>query len=261
MKAIVFDKSGTLVHRYDEIKNIQTGQIYSNIDSINIVDQDPDRVLVVFQTKNSECIAKATPTQTISQFLIQNSIEVDISYSTRDINKDEILNVIKKDKTCMSDVQDTYNSVVDKYNIHICIGSGLIINMKTGKIEYTLSAGGRIFEEVPYVVNQLKERGITIFIASGDGTQSLHQLAEHIKVPLQNVYNTANSKRKKEIVTDLKKQYQVMMVGNDSNDILAMAEADVGVLTVQQNDRSIIKTYAAADYVINNIQEVLNIDF
>ena len=131
----------------------------------------------------------------------------------------------------MSDVQDTYCSVVEKhYNVHICSGSGFIVNMKTGKIEFTITAGGKIFKEVPFVINELKNRGIDIFVASGDRKTSLEQLAEFINIPQENVFDTANSRRKKEIVKDLKKKYKVMMVGNSSNDVLALEEADVGVL-------------------------------
>ena len=84
------------------------------------------------------------------------------------------------------------------------------------------------------MVNELKNRGVEIFIASGDRKTSLEQLAEFINVPKENVFDTASSRRKKEIVMDLKSKYKVMMVGNSSNDVLAIEEADVGVLTLQQ---------------------------
>ena len=68
---------------------------------------------------------------------------------------------IEDDKSCMSDFQDTYKTVVGKhYNVHICSGSGFIVNMKTGQIEFTITAGGKIFDEVPFVVKELKKRGI-----------------------------------------------------------------------------------------------------
>jgi Cu+-exporting ATPase len=52
-----------------------------------------------------------------------------------------------------------------------------------------------------------------------------------------------------------------MMVGNSANDILALQEADVGVLTTQQDDKPSLKVINAADVVVNNIKEILDINF
>jgi soluble P-type ATPase len=262
MKAVVFDNSGTLIKRYRAIKDIKNGTICDDINTIDIVDNDKNRALVVLQTDPSNCINKARPNQTIIHFLEKNNIEFDISYSDVDIGKKELLDAIQNDKSCMSDVQDTYNTVVGKhYNVHICSGSGFIVNMESGKIEFTITAGGKIFDEVPCVINELKNRRIDIFIASGDRKTSLIQLAEYINIPKENVFDTASSRRKKEIVMDLKKKYKVMMVGNSSNDILAIEEADIGVLTLQQGEIPPEKVHGTADYVIENIKDVLKIDF
>ena len=68
------------------------------------------------------------------------------------------------------------------------------------QIEFTITAGGKIFDEVPYVVNELQNRGIELFIASGDRKTSLMQLANFINIPKENVFDTASSRRKKEII-------------------------------------------------------------
>jgi Cu+-exporting ATPase len=218
--------------------------------------------LVVLQTDPSKCINKARPDQTIWNFLKKNDVKFDVSYSDVDIGNDELLKAIKDDKSYMKDVQDTYDSVLAKhYNVHICSGSGFIVNMESGNIEFTITAGGKIFKEVPNVIKKLQSRGIDIFVASGDRKISLVQLAEFINIPKENVYDTASSRRKEEIVKDLKKKYKVMMVGNSSNDILALKEADIGVLTLQQGEVPPEKVRGTADYVIHNIDEVLKIDF
>lgn len=262
MKAVVFDNSGTLIKRYRAIKDIRTGVICDNVNSIDVVDHDNNRALVVLQTDPSKCIVRADPNQTIWQFLKKNDVKFDISYSDIDIEKEELLKAIKGDESHMRDVQETYSAVVEKhYNVHICSGSGFIVNMATGHVEFTITAGGKIFKEVPYVIEELKKKGIAIFVASGDRKTSLEQLAEFIHIPKENVFDTANSRRKKEIVTELKKNYKVMMVGNSSNDVLALKEADIGVLTLQQGENPPIKVHGSADYIINNISELLKIDF
>ena len=131
----------------------------------------------------------------------------------------------------------------------------------TGQIDFTITAGGKIFPEVLEVVEELKRRNFHIYVASGDRTKSLEELANYINIPSENVFGTANSKRKQEIVKELKKSYSVMMVGNSANDILALQEADVGVLTTQQDDKPSLKVINAADVVVNNIKEILDINF
>ncbi len=262
MKAVVFDNSGTLIKRYKAIKDLRTGVICDYANTIDLVDKNKNRALVVLQTDPSKCIINARPEQTIYHFLKKNDINFDVSYSSKEIGKKEVLRAIKEDKSVMSDVQDTYNKVLNKnYNIHICSGSGFIVNMKNGTIEFTITAGGKIFKEVPNVINALKNRGINIFVASGDRKVSLEQLADYIDIPKENVFDTASSTRKKDIISELKKKYEVMMVGNSSNDILALKEANIGVLTLQQCDETPQAVFDAADYVIKNISCLLEIDF
>ena len=262
MKAVVFDNSGTLIRRYKALKDLRNGLICDYANSIQIVDHDINRALVVLQTDPSKCIIKANPHQTIHDFLMKNDVQFDVSYSDADIAKSDLLKSIEDDDSTVKDLQDTYNAVIDKkYNVHICSGSGFIVNMKTGRVEFTITAGGKIFKEVPDVISELKNRNIQIFVASGDRKGSLEQLAEYIHIPKENVFDTASSRQKKEIIGSLKKKYKVMMVGNSSNDILALEEADIGVLTLQQGDETPDKVFNAADHVINNISEVLNVDF
>jgi len=262
MKAVVFDNSGTLISRYRAIKAIQSGVIYDQTSSIELVDQHPNRALVVLQTDPAECIINARPHQTIHQFITRNNVPFDISYSNSDIDKKELLNLIKNEKAQVSDIQDTIRAVIDKkYNVQICSGSGFIVNLKSGEIEFTITAGGKIFPEVPQVVEELKKRDYHIYVASGDRTKSLVELSNFIQIPSENVFGTAHAKRKKEIVRELKQRYKVMMVGNSANDILALEEADIGVLTLQQDEKPPRKVFDAADVVVSNIKEILNIDF
>lgn len=262
MKAVVFDNSGTLIERYRVVKNIQTGALYDNISSLDIVDNGIERALVVLQTDPAKCIINAEPDQTISEFINKNKIDITISYSTAEVKIEEIIKAIKNDKSRVKDIQDTIRAVMDKkYNVQICSGSGIIVNLNKQEIEFTISSGGRVFPEVPYVTRELQKRGIDIFIASGDRKGSLKKLAEYIGIPNENVFDTADSWKKREIIKGLKRNYEVMMVGNSVNDVLALKEADIGVLTQQQKEENPQKVYDSADIIINNIKEVLDIDF
>ena len=263
MKVVVFDNSGTLIERYRAIKDLRTGVICDYINSIDLVDLVPNRALVVLQTDPAKCLANAISNQTIFHFLEKNKVNFDISYSSGDIQKEEVFKTIKNDKQAhILDVQDTISTVIDKkYNVQICSGSGLILNVDKQKIEFTITAGGKIFPEVPEVINELKKRGFQIFVASGDRKTSLEQLADFIDIPCENTYGTADAGKKREIIKKLKEGSQVMMVGNSANDIPALKEADIGVLTLQQGENVPPKVYDAADVVIHNIKEILDIKF
>ena len=262
MKAVVFDNSGTLISRYRAIKNLNSGIIYDNISSIDLVDEHPHRALVVLQTDPSSCLINARPDQTIHQFIVRNKVPFDISYSSSDVQKDEILPLIKNENAEISDIQDTIHAVSNKnYNVQICSGSGFIVNTRSGDIEFTITAGGKIFPEVSEVVEELKKRSFHIYVASGDRTKSLMELASYIHIPSENVFGTADAQRKREIVAGLKERYKVMMVGNSANDILALKEADMGVITTQQDKETSRKVLDAADVVVGNIKEILDIDF
>lgn len=262
MKAVVFDNSGTLIERYRAIKNVRNGLIFDNVSSLDLVDNGIERALVVLQTDPAKCIINASPDQTIFEFITRNKIDISISYSTKEVQKEEIIDAIKNDESQVKDIQDTIRAVMDKkYNVQICSGSGIIVDLNNRNIEFTISSGGRIFPEVPDVTQELQNRSIDIFIASGDRKGSLQKLAEFIGIPNENVFDTADAWKKMEIIKGLKRNYKVMMVGNSVNDIYALKEADVGVLTEQQKEDNPQKLYDAADVIISNIKEVLDIDF
>ena len=262
MKAIVFDNSGTLIERYRAMKDLKTGLIFDHISSLDLVDDSTTRALVVIQTDPSKCIINAKPDQRICQFIKRNDINIDISYSTAEIKKEELIEAVKGDDSRISDIQDTIRAVMAKqYDIQICSGSGFIVDLNKGKIEFTITSGGRIFPEVRDVVEELQKRGINIFVASGDRKGSLEALARYIGIPEENVFDTADSWKKMEIVKGLKRNYKVMMVGNSVNDVLALKEADIGVLTVQQKEENPQMVYDAADVIVENIKDILDIDF
>lgn len=261
-KAVVFDNSGTLIRRDRVLKDLKTGKLYDHLNSLEVIDYSINLALVVLQTDPGKCLLKANPHQTIYQFIIRNNIDFDISYSNKDFTKEEVLRALKNDQTTIQDIQETIQALMEKdYDVDICSGSGFIIDISKGKVEYTISSGGKIFPEVYSVLEHLKKQKIDIYVASGDRKGSLKQLAQYISIPPENVFPTANSFKKRDIIKALKKDYKVMMVGNGSNDILALKEADLGVLTIQQKENLPEKVFKSADIIIENIKEIKDIKF
>lgn len=65
----------------------------------------------------------------------------------------------------MADIQDTVKAVIKKhYNVQICSGCKFIMNLESGKVEFTITAGGKIFKEVPLLIKELKKEGLIFML-------------------------------------------------------------------------------------------------
>jgi Cu+-exporting ATPase len=262
MKAVVFDVAGTLLRRIREVKDINKNVMDESNSTLEIVDELGNSALVVIQTSTENCIMKANPKMKFYDFLNRYNINIDISYSSSNVSKNELLKLLKQDNTLIEEFQDVAK-VLNKNNksIQICSGSAFLFDLNTKKIKYTIAAGGELFPNVLKVVDTLKNQGIDIFIASGDRSQSLYEIGEMINIPKENIFPTTDTEGKKDIIKKLKEKYEVMMVGNGPNDILALKESDISVLTLEQNEPVSEKLKNSAKFVINDIIEVLDIKF
>ncbi|HMB45283.1 MAG TPA: HAD family hydrolase, partial [Candidatus Methanoperedens sp.] len=120
--------------------------------------------------------------------------------------------------------------------------------------------GGKIYSNSCSVIQALTEKGISVFIASGDSMRNLQPLAKNVCVPLECVYEISTPKKKEGIVKILKEQYdKVVMVGDGINDILAFRAADLSVLSIQQTGKCPPLLCEEVDIVINDIKEIIGI--
>ena len=146
--------------------------------------------------------------------------------------------------------------------MELCNGSAVIIGINKNKIVYTITSAGKLFSEVIDTIKILQSRGIEIYIASGDRKGAINKLAEILNVNKKHAFGTVSPKGKCKVVRCLKDRgYKVMMVGDGLNDVLAFNNADVSVLTVEQEEEVSPKLINKTDYVIQKISEVISIDF
>lgn len=261
-KAIVFDNSGTLLERYRVIKDISTGELITDINSLDLIDSNDDLILVVLQF-NTKCLAKADPNLLISQLIEKENIDFDISYSKYPISKDEVYSIIQKDTAIIKDITDGFRKLKEQIpNMALCNGSALILDVKKSTIAYTITSAGRLFSEVINTIDFLKSKGNEIYIASGDRAAAIQKLASIIGVEGTHACGTSNTRKKCEVVKALQsKGFKVMMVGDGPNDVLAFKAADVSVLTIEQEQEDSSKLFDKVDYIIKNISEIKDIDF
>ncbi len=262
-KAVVFDNSGTLIERYRVVKDVISGNIFTDINSLEIIDAADSLALVVLQF-NTNRLLKMDPNTLISHVIKKFDIDFDISFSNRQVSKSEVKEILDSETTStISDITDGFDILREKIPyMELCNGSALIVDMDLGQVVYTITSAGKFFPKVFETVETLKSRGIEIFIASGDRKGAINRLANMLDVPEDNAYGTVSTRGKCEVVSILQDAgYKVMMVGDGLNDILAFSRADVSVLTIEQQEEVSPKMMDKTDYVIEDIFEVTMIDF
>ena len=262
-KAIVFDNSGTLIERYRVIKDVVNGNIFTDINSLDLIDQADALALVVLQF-NTNRLLKMDPSTLISDVIRDCRIDFDVSFSTREVSKAEVKDILDAETSAtIKDITDGFDILRKKIsNMELCNGSALIVDMDLGVVAYTITSAGKFFPRVFETVETLKSRGIEIFIASGDRKGAINRLANMLDVPEDNAYGSVSTRGKCEVVSLLKDDgYKVMMVGDGLNDLLAFKKADVSVLTIEQQEEVSPKMMDKTDHIIEDIFEVTMIDF
>ncbi|MGN0177029.1 MAG: HAD family hydrolase [Methanobrevibacter sp.] len=262
-KAVVFDNSGTLIERYRVIKDVSNGNLFTDVNSLELIDVADSLALVVLQF-NTNKLLELDQNTLISDVIKEYNIDFDISFSTNPVSKAEVKEIIDNETSAtLSDITDGFGILKEKIPMmELCNGSALIVDMDLGIIAYTITSAGKLFPNVFETIETLKSRGIEIFIASGDRKGAINKLANMLDIPIENAFGTVSTKGKCEIVSILKDDgYKVMMVGDGINDILAFKNADVSVLTIEQEEEVSPKVMDKTDHIINDIFEVTEIDF
>ena len=262
-KAVVFDNSGTLIERFRVIKDVINGNLFTDINSLDLIDQADDLALVVLQF-NTNRLLKLDQNRLISDIIREYNIDFDISFSTKQVSKSEVKEILStENSSSISDITDGFEILRQKIpDMELCNGSALIVDMDLGVVAYTITSAGRFFPRVFETVEILKSRGIEIYIASGDRKGAINRLAGLLDVPQDNAYGTVSTRGKCEVVSILKDAgFKVMMVGDGLNDILAFKKADVSVLTIEQQEEVSPKMMDKTDYIIDDIFVVTKIDF
>ena len=216
--AIVFDSSGTLMHTYRVAKDIQTGEMLHNTVTLHLVHKS--QALVAIDTP-PDVLFNHPPDQTLQQFLAENNININIGCASDDITTDDVRNMLdgRSGGAHVSDLCDVLSAVRKKCKNVLYIGTGFVIDVPTGAIQYVVCSGGKLFDDVESVVTQLKGCA-DIYIASGDSMRNLSVLAGYLNISQEHVFPVATPIIKERLVKNLKEYYDcVVMVGDEINDL------------------------------------------
>ncbi|MCL7413981.1 MAG: HAD family hydrolase [ANME-2 cluster archaeon] len=258
--AVVFDSAGTLLHMYRVAKNTTTGEYLDDIITTDLVGRHSHCGLVILHT-NPDRIMNCNPHNRIYDFIQENKIEIDLSCSSSPLTLDQVRKALELDtRTTMKDLHEVITIMRNKCPDIFYLGVGIIVEVQSNSIAYTVCTGGKPFTNTTASLNTLKQWGVDAFIASGDSMRNLEVLARVMDVPIERVYDVATPLKKKWVIRHLKKHYdKVVMVGDGINDILALREADKGVVSIQQIGACHERLSVEADIIITDIMQILKI--
>ncbi len=260
--AVVFDSAGTLLNTYRVAKDIRNRKLLPGIETTTLTFSSPDRVLVVLPVHSKE-IMQTPGDMLLSSYLVDHNIGFGVSCTRKIVTADEIGDVLYTDRLVrVNDLQECIRNVwtVCKAESVVTMNSGAIVNMAYKCIEFAITAGGWPFDGAKEAITALHRMGVPTFIASGDRVTKLEKMADHFGIPRDRVYGVATPTVKAQIVNDLRQEYdRVLMVGDGINDLCAMQNADIAILTVQQPGDRPEDLFKEADYVVQNVSEVVAI--
>ena len=260
-KAVVCDNSGTILERYRAIKDIESGDILTNINSLDLIDSGEYLNLVILQFDTRELIGLPRDFL-ISDIVNKYNIDFDVSFPNKEIPRSVVADIIYNDRVAtIGDILDGFNVLKDKIpNFELCNGSALIIDIKEKRIRYTITSAGKLFPSVKSTVSKLQDEGVEFFIASGDRKGAIKELAILLDINPNNAFGTVSTHGKCEIVKKLQSEdYKVAMVGDGLNDILAFNAADLSILTLEQSEEVSDKLLNITDFKINKFSEIITI--
>ncbi len=260
--AVVFDSAGTLLSTYRTAKDIEKGVLLPGVETTTLTFSSPDRVLIVLPV-HSKDIVDAPPGTLLSAYLVKNNIRFGISCTRKVVTAEEIGDVLYTDRhAAIGDLAECIRDVwrVCRRESIVTLNSGAIVNMAKKEIEFAITAGGSPFPGARDAITELHRMGIPTFIASGDRSAKLERMADHLGIPRDRVYGVATPTVKAQIVTDLRQEFDtVVMVGDGINDLCAMQAADVAILTEQQPGDRPEELYGIADRVVSSVGDVVAI--
>jgi len=109
--------------------------------------------------------------------------------------------------------------------INEIIASRIVVR-KDGKPVSEILLGDSLKEDAKYVATELRKRGYSLYILSGDRDSNVRQVAGKLDIPLANVFSEKTPEMKYAIVRE---PGGSMMIGDGLNDAGALSSSDVGV--------------------------------
>ncbi|MHC1626085.1 MAG: HAD family hydrolase [Methanoculleaceae archaeon] len=260
--AVVFDSAGTLLRTYRVAKDVLRGELLRGVETTTLTFADPERALLILYIHSRDIMA-APPDMLLSEYIAAHNIGSRVACMSRVRPVEDLQKVLISDRNAHTgDLQECIGAVWElcRKEESMTMDSGAIIHTGRACIEYTVTSGGRPFRSARETIQKLHKMGVITYIASGDRDTKLARMAGYFGIPSDRVYGFATPYMKAQIVKNLQRHHEiVVMVGDAINDLQAMKQADVAILSLQQGGDKPEPLRKAADYVIRDLSSVTEI--
>ena len=261
--AVVFDSAGTLLRTWRTAKNVLSGEVMPEVQTTTLTTESPDRVLTMLPIRPRDVMAEPAATL-LSAYLTANKFGYAISCANRPVSSEEVGAALFGDRRArVGDLQDCIRAVwaCCRTEPAVALNAGVIVNLALPGVEYTVATGGVPFPGAAEAVRGLIERsGPTSTSPRATGSKKLLPMTRLLGIPDDRVRGTATPSGKAAIVRGLRERYdRVVMVGDGENDVAAMREADLGILSLQQPGERSAAVRSAAGRTITDLVQVVGI--
>lgn len=226
LKNVFFDKTGTLTKGVFKIWNW-------NVDALPIEDR---AALIAIEKRSNHPIARAI----VEHLSGRNLTLPEVSKFEQIYSKGVAADVDGHLYELMND-----GHTGSDHELGHVITTHISVYKDKQKIS-TIRMGDQIKEDAKHAINELKNRGFSVFIVSGDKKYNVEHVSERLCVPSENIYWQKTPEEKTAI---LKQKKDTMMVGDGFNDAGALSTADIS-LAVQGSVEQSLKVSDA--YLLNN---------
>ncbi|MBN1786263.1 MAG: HAD family hydrolase [Candidatus Methanofastidiosa archaeon] len=256
MKAIVFDKSGTIVDTCRVALDLNNDEISFGVSSTRIVDKMQRGALLILEKSRLDAILSSSDEQDFQSFCKCSGIGLKCVYSNacEDVCVDVAID--RCSIVTMSKFKQTINALIERIG-KVSTNNGIIYDIENERPYLVLSTGGCLFPGVVELFDHLKREGWDIYIATGDTFDGMREITRELDIPCKRVFCFQNESKKADSIRTLKESYEkVVMVGNDSNDLMAFKEADISILVLQDGHDKKRELYEAVTHVVDDITEI-----
>jgi Cu+-exporting ATPase len=225
IETLVVDKTGTLTAGKPELQEIRCFNGFSREELLQIVasveahSEHPIAGAIIRAAEREKM--KALP---VSDFQSQPGMGISASVSTGDNRRKVLVGSAAQVRQANIDLNGAESTAGDLQSR----GQTVVFAGIDGRLAGLLAVADPIRESTPGALNQLRNDGIEVVMATGDNHATADAIAKQLGLNI--VQAQALPARKAELVREFQSQgKRVAMAGDGVNDAPALAQADVGV--------------------------------
>ncbi|MFH0773827.1 MAG: heavy metal translocating P-type ATPase [bacterium] len=226
IKIIVFDKTGTITHGKPTVTDVIGSKDLLNIAaSLEYHSEHPLAEAIYSRSKKRGLIlSEVEGFKSLSGRGIEGTVHKEqYFFGNRTLMSEKNISIIQKER--------------DIYNLEKQGKTVMILASKKEGILGFIAVADTIKESSIEAIEQLEKKGITVYMLTGDNTETAHAIAK--QAGITHVVADVLPDQKAAIIKKLQLKGKVAMVGDGINDAPALAQADLGFVMGNGTDVAI----------------------